>query len=190
LISGMGSRSRDRFFSAEASSVAGPLETARLGFTPFAPFKMRAARDAGDLPVSTVHVQKVGSTWSCTHRSRRLVTDVPRTVFNRLAPRGPRWCYFANHRFRRSTSTDGPDESPDRCHRRPWRRAIFAGNTQLGPPLKCCGTSAATVPLPHLKTPPETPLVGKDAVNIILQRKMSSVGTIFCHARDKPGHDD
>ena len=38
----------------------------------------------------------------------------------------------------------------------------------MGRDAKAANLCKATVPFPHLKTPPETPLVGKDAVNIIL----------------------
>jgi hypothetical protein len=99
-------------------------------------------------------------------RSRRLVTSVPRTVFNRLAPRGPRWCYFANHRFRRSTPTDGPDESPVDVTGVRGEEPSSPGTRSLGRDAKAANPCKATVPFPHLKTPPETPLVGKDARNI------------------------
>jgi hypothetical protein len=48
--------------------------------------KMRAARDAGDLPVSTVHVRKVKKHTDNVFRSRRLVTGVPRAMGYGLIP--------------------------------------------------------------------------------------------------------
>jgi hypothetical protein len=48
--------------------------------------KMRAARDAGDLPVSTVHVRKGKKHTDNVFRSRRLVTGVPRAMGYGLIP--------------------------------------------------------------------------------------------------------
>ena len=156
-------RSRDRFSAPRHRQVT----TLSLKI-------MRAARDAGDLPVSTVHVRKVGSTWSCTHRSRRFVTDVPRTVFLgllRAAPGGVTLLTTAFDAQHRLTARMSPQVDVTGVR---GEEPSSPGTRSLGRDAKAANLRKATVPLPHLKTPPETPLVGKDAVNIILFMQMSS----------------
>ena len=123
---------------------------------------MRAARDAGDLPVSTARCVKVKEhTEICTHRSRRLVTSAPRAMFLGLLCVAPGGLTENTHRFDAQHRLIDPDESsaaatgirdeePPRRDRTAWAAA------------KVLRTPAATAPAPHSKTPRETPLVGQD----------------------------
>jgi hypothetical protein len=135
--------------------------------------KMRAARDAGDLPIPTVHVRKVESTWSClpqvpghpqASRARCLIGLL------RTNPGGLTWPSLL--RTGRSLSTAGRGPTPDapylgyerprpgdpNCGARRARRAPCG----LGRHNRLAKPAMATAPDPHSKTPRETPLVDQD----------------------------
>ena len=125
----------------------------------------RAARDAEDLPVLTVHVRKQ-TTHGVVFRECRFISGVPHAAFNRpystAAPaelpslpfgRGPfirRW--RAAHQGNRvwDTESSRPVGSVPRGQR--------GGQLWLQPPIIACERQSATAPDPHFKTPLETPL--------------------------------
>ena len=109
--------------------------------------KIRAARDAGDLPVSTVHVRKVESTRNClpqvpvhrrTSRARCLIGLIPASPGGVTKPSFWERPFYpplseVSHRMRRIWDTHAPDpETPFVA------RGQRAGHSRLQPPCPGC----------------------------------------------------
>jgi hypothetical protein len=171
-----------RMPKAQSSSL--PREVFRRSFVSLRPLfrewgkpqarKARAARDAGDLPVSTVHVRKEKHT-ELSSAGTGSSPDVPRAVFNRpypcLAPAELPSLPFGRGPFIRRWRDPSPARSclghGKRQTRRPlWRAVSAPGTAGFSRRDGFAKPATATAPDPHSKTPLETPLVDRDARRI------------------------
>ena len=146
---------------------------------------MRAARDAGDLPVSTVWCEQSEST-RIVFRSRRLLTGIPRAMGYGLIPAEPRRTDQASLLGQALLSAADRELSPD---------APYVGHTHAPVPGAPCGArrnahrtqqastaatslhtpAAATAPDPHIEHACRTcPSWIETRMNIILYPVKSS----------------
>ena len=124
----------------------------RRSFVSSPPFNVRAARDAGDLPIPTVSCRKEKRHESCSHHGFRVFPERPAHGVSRLAPHEPRWTYlafpfadrpFSIHRWTGSHTGCAVFGIRTPQTRRPqlWRAVSAPGTVRLGPPDLGCEPS-------------------------------------------------